>query len=135
MHGHAFVQVTIGNEPGHLGAGAHRGDDQPSDDPGDGTDEDDEDECGDEHGPLHEVERVLLFAEIAEVVQLELAGTRNLQLLSDEQPRSRAVGQAHRLVELVIGRSFADGLAELIGDGHLRCLSVFVRPTGRDRRE
>ena len=95
VHRHAFVQVTVGDEPGHLCPGAHRGDDESSDDPGDGADEDDEDERGDEHRPLHEVQCVLLFAEVAEVVQLELTGSRDLQLLGDEQTRSRAVGQAH----------------------------------------
>lgn len=47
VDGHALVEVAVGDEPGHLGAGAHRGDDEAGDDPCDGADEDDEDEGGD----------------------------------------------------------------------------------------
>ena len=135
VHGHALVEVAVGDEPGHLGARAHRCHDEASDDPGDCADEHDEHEGGHEHRSLHEAQGVLLLTEITEVVELELPGARDLQLLCDEQSGTRAVGQADGLIELVVGRSGAHGIAEFIADGNLRRFPLPVRLTGRDRRE
>ncbi|SIH63882.1 Uncharacterised protein [Mycobacteroides abscessus subsp. abscessus] len=136
VDGHPLVEVAVGDEPGHLGAGAHGGDDEPGDDPRDRADEDDEDEGGDEHRALDEVERVLLLAEVAQVVELELPRTGDRQLLGDEQARSRIAGQTHRLVEHVIGRGLSDGRLEIVADGHRRhgaCGGVHARADRRER--
>src|SRR5699024_2491858 len=82
-----------------------------------------------------EAQGVLLLTEITEVVELELPGARDLQLLCDEQSGTRAVGQADGLIELVVGRSGAHGIAEFIADGNLRRFPLPVRLTGRDRRD
>lgn len=119
MNRHALVQVTIGDQTCHLGAGANRSHHEPGDDPGHRADENDEDKGCDEHRTLHEVEGVLLLGQVTQIIELELTGTWDLEFLSDQQTGTGTVGKGHGLVEHVIGRGLADGLLELIGGGHL----------------